>query len=172
MKNFVLGMVLFSLVCVMVAGCGVSEESQLAGKELPLSDKEVVETNQVPLEDDFNFNEYVKSVEGQLGYLEDIHVKLADRVRKAGLEPETQTTFNTTLDALKMKREVVHTQIEALKRGNKKNWTARQLGMDVALEHLAHSYDEALAQFAGQSAVFQKQKIWTDTLSIPGYADL
>lgn len=143
---------LFCMVWLMVSGCntsepGPSDESGLAGKEMQSEDKKVTETTQAPMEEDLNT--FLKGVEGKMEQLKVKHVNLINRVQQAGLRTKPQTTFDATLDDLKKKREDVQIQIEALKTGKKKDWTALQLGMNLALEGLAHSYDTALAQFAG-----------------------
>lgn len=152
MNNSMAVRVLFCIAILGVAGCntsepGPSDESGLAGKEVQSEDKEVAETSQAPMEEDLNT--FLEGVEGKMDQLKVKHVKLVNRVQQAGLKTKPQTTFYATLDDLKKKREDVQIQIEALKTGKKKDWTALQLGMNLALESLAHSYDTALAQFAG-----------------------
>lgn len=152
MKYSVGGYILAGIVLLMVAGCGTSEsgpsdESSLAGEERPSGSNEVVETIRAPFEVDPK--DYVKTVEGKLGQLQYKHIKLVDRVQHAGLESESQAAFDTNLDALTRKGKEVSRQIEALKTGKGKDLHALQLGMNLALEDLAHSYETALAQFSG-----------------------
>lgn len=143
---------LFCFVGIMFSGCnssdtGPSEESELAGKIGQSHTHELVERRPAPLDGDLHA--YLAVVEGKMDQLKVKHVKLLDRIQRAGLEAKPQAVFATILDDLKKKREKVQTQIELLKSANGKDWATFQMGMNLALEELAHSYDWALSQFAG-----------------------
>jgi hypothetical protein len=152
MKYAVGGYILGGMVLLMVAGCdtsesGPSDESSLAGEDRPLKSNEVGETIRAPFEVDLK--DYVKTVEAKLGQLQYKHIKLVDRIQPAELESESQTAFDTNLETLTRKREEISREIKALKTGKGKDLHALQLGMNLALEDLAHLYETALAQFSG-----------------------
>ena len=144
--------VLFCVVWLMASGCnssepGPSDESGLAGKEVQSRDNEVVETIAAPLEE--NISAFLSFVEDRMDLLKVKHVKLANRIQQAGLNSESLVAFSATLDDLKKKRGEVQTQMKALKTANEKDRASLQLGMNLALEELAYSYDITLAQFSG-----------------------
>ena len=152
MKYSVLGNVFVGIACIMVIGCSNSElstapESPLAGKDMPLGDKDVVENIHAPLGE--NLTTYLQGVEDKLGQLKDKHAKLVNSVPEAGPGSKSRVILDARLAELTKEGEEVQFQIEAMKSAKGEDQPALQIGMDKTLAELDQSYDKALAQFAG-----------------------
>ncbi len=144
--------VLVGIAWMMVAGCGTSEssapqETRVAEEPIQLGEKEVVETSQASLNE--NRNEYVKVIEGKLIQLNDDHAKLVVQAQQAGSGTQVQADLDTTLKDLTKEGKEVQQQIDELKAVKAEDWLALQSDMNQALEELAHSYEQALAKYAG-----------------------
>ena len=149
MKHSLLGNVFVGIVCMMIVGCSNSElsnapESSLAGKDMELGNKEVVENIQAPLGE--NLTTYLKVVEDKLAQVKVKHDKLVGHVKEASPGSDA---MDATLVELTKKGEDVQLQIEAMKSAKGEEQLALQTDMDKTLADLAQSYDNALTQFAG-----------------------
>jgi len=152
MKNSVLGNLGVGLVCMMVVGCsnselGTSPESQLTGKDIPLENEAVVETQQALT--GVTLTAYLKGVDDKLVQLKDKHAKLVEHVQKDGSGAEPTVALNAILGELKKKGEELQFQVEAMKSAKGEDQLALQTGMDLTLKELTQSYDKALAEFLG-----------------------
>ena len=152
MKYSVLGNLGVGLVCMMVVGCsnselGTSSESRLTGKDIPLENEAVVETQQALTGE--TLTTYLKGVDDKLVQLKDKHAKLVDHVQKDGSGAEPTVALNEILGELKKKGEELQFQVEAMKSAKGEDQLALQTGMDLTLKELTQSYDKALAEFLG-----------------------
>jgi len=152
MKHSLLGNVFVGIVCMMIVGCSNSElsnapESSLAGKDMELGNKEVVENIQAPLGE--NLTTYLKVVEDKLAQVKVKHDKLVGHVKEAAPGTDSTMALDALLVELTKKGEDVQFQIEAMKSTKGEDHLALQTGMDKTLSDLAQSYDNALAQFVG-----------------------
>ncbi|MDH5563079.1 MAG: hypothetical protein OEY91_05560 [Nitrospirota bacterium] len=152
MKYSVLGNLGVGLVCMMVVGCsnselGTSSESRLTGKDIPLENEAVVETQQALTGE--TLTTYLKGVDDKLVQLKDKHAKLVDHVQKDGSGAEPTVALNEILGELKKKGEELQLQIEAMKSAKGEDQLVLQTGMDQTLKELTQSYDKALAEFLG-----------------------
>ena len=152
MKYSVLGNLGIGLVCLMVVGCSNSEvdtssESQLAGTDTSLNDKDVVENISAPSGE--SLTTYLVGVDDKLGQLKDKHAKLMGQVKEAAPGSDSVQALEAKLAELTTKGEELQFQIEAMKAAKGDDQLALQAGMDKALADLDQSYDTALAPFLG-----------------------
>ncbi len=151
MKFSTIVSVLVGFMCIVVAGCEISESGspqniEFAEEKVHPSEKEVVETSQASME--VNREEYVTVVEDKLTQLNDDHAKLVGRAQQAGPGTQIQEDLDTILNDLTKQGKEVQQKMDELKSAKVEDWNALQSGMNQAMEKLGQSYDQALTKYA------------------------
>ncbi len=152
MKYSMVVYVLIGFMCVVVAGCGMSEsdnpqDTKLSGGNIESGSTETAEISQASSGE--SRSEYVQLIEGQFEKLIDNHAKLVGRAQEAGSGTQVEADLGTVLDDLTKQGQVVQQQIDELKAAKPEDWNALQPGMNKAMEELAQSYDQAFTKYAG-----------------------